>query len=501
MTEATTRRASPRRPTTPTPLRVAASARAREGVHTPGEDFHDWFAALAERSYTRVERVPLDGLDGWETDPRTGNLHHHTGRFFTVEGLDVRIPGGPVPAWSQPIINQPEIGVLGILVKEFDGVLHCLMQAKVEPGNAGGLQISPTVQATRSNYTGVHGGRPVPYLDLFRDPGPRGPLVDVRQSEQGSAFHHKRNRNMVVEADGEVEVHEGFRWFTLGQLHRLLAERDLVNMDARTVLSCLPFAHAELARELGPPADPFRAALFRSCDPTAEPRHSLGSVLSWITEARTRTEVRAHRVPLAGLPGWHRSRDRISHDSGAFFDVIGVRVEARGREVAGWSQPMIEPHGTGVVAFLTRTLDGVLHVLMHARAEAGYMDVVELAPTVQCTPDSYAFLPSSARPRFLDEVEHADPGRIRFESVLSEEGGRFHHALNRYLVVDTDGGPAGRADVPPDDPEYRWMTVHQLVELLRHSHYLNIQARSLVACLQSLLVTEEPAPPTKRKVR
>ncbi|MFE2760477.1 NDP-hexose 2,3-dehydratase family protein [Streptomyces halstedii] len=479
----------------PTPLRVAASAYARDGGHSPHTAFHDWYAGAAARTFTQVERVPLDALAGWETDPETGNLRHHTGGFFTVEGLEVRMPAGPVPAWSQPIINQPEVGVLGILVKEFDGILHCLMQSKVEPGNVGGVQVSPTVQATRSNYTGIHGGRPVPYLDRFRDAGSRGTLVDVRQSEQGSAFHHKRNRNMVVEAEGEVEVQEDFHWLTLGQLHRLLAEDDVLNMDARTVLSCLPFAHADLARELGPPADPFQAALIRSCDPSAGARHPLGAVLSWITEARTRTEVRARRVPLAGLPGWHRTPERISHESGAFFDVIGVRVEAGGREVARWSQPMIEPHGTGVVAFLTRSIDGVLHVLMNARVEAGYMDVAELAPTVQCTPASYAHLPSSARPRYLDAVEEADPARVRFRSLLSEEGGRFHHARNRYLIVDTD------LDVPADDPDYRWMTVHQLVELLRHSHYLNIQARSLVACLQSLLTPGGPAPTTERKAR
>lgn len=30
------------------------------------------------------------------------------------------------------------------------------------------------------------------------------------------------------------------------------------------------------------------------------------------------------------------------------------------------------------------------------------------------------------------------------------------------------------------------MTVQQLTGLLRHSHYVNIQARSLIACLHSL---------------
>ena len=32
--------------------------------------------------------------------------------------------------WKQPIINQPEIG-LGFITKEFNGILHFLVQAKV----------------------------------------------------------------------------------------------------------------------------------------------------------------------------------------------------------------------------------------------------------------------------------------------------------------------------------------------------------------------------------
>lgn len=35
-------------------------------------------------------------------------------------------------------------------------------------------------------------------------------------------------------------------------------------------------------------------------------------------------------------------------------------------------------------------------------------------------------------------------------------------------------------------PGYRWVTMAQLSELLCHSHYLNVEARSLVACLHAL---------------
>ncbi len=465
-----------------TPARIAQSVLSRNGRVTNLADFYRWFSDFGQRAYVHTEHIPLDGLIGWHRDTITGDLHHDSGKFFTVEGLAIDIPEGPVTSWSQPIISQPEIGILGILVKEFGGVLHCLIQAKVEPGNYNGLQLSPTVQATRSNYTRVHSGRAVPYLDYFRETSRHRVIADVRQSEQGSWFHHKRNRNMVVETTEAVEVLDGFCWLSLGQVHQLLAADDLVSMDTRTALSCLPFAGSDVLTTFAPDSDGFCRALIRSCSAREGSVHTIDEILSWITEMRTRTDVYTRRIPLDDVQRWHRTEERISHESGRFFDVIGVRVEAGGREVGQWSQPMIQARDTGVIAFLVTRIGGVLHTMVHARAEPGYVDVVELAPTVQCTPANYEYLPAAARPRFLDDVLRAAPEQIRFDVILSEEGGRFYHARNRYLIIEVDG------TIQHEAPEFRWMTLQQLVDLLRHSHYVNVQARSLVACLHSLSV-------------
>jgi oxidase EvaA len=70
---------------------------------------------------------------------------------------------------------------------------------------------------------------------------------------------------------------------------------------------------------------------------------------------------------------------------------------------------------------------------------------------------------------------------VRYDQVLSEEGGRFYNALTRYQITEVG------EEVPLDPPRnYCWMTVRQLMDLLRHGHYLNIEARSLLACLHSL---------------
>ena len=59
---------------------------------------------------------------------------------------------------SRLFIHQPEIGILGILTRLTGGAREYLMQAKQEPGNVDGAQVSPTLQATFSNYTQAHGG-------------------------------------------------------------------------------------------------------------------------------------------------------------------------------------------------------------------------------------------------------------------------------------------------------------------------------------------------------
>ncbi|MFH9070589.1 NDP-hexose 2,3-dehydratase family protein [Streptomyces alboflavus] len=442
--------------------RIARSASASADASC--DEIHAWLQRRREEVEFTVDRIPFDALDGWSFAPGTGNLVHRSGRFFTVEGLHASVGEQPSPVeWHQPVIVQRETGILGILAQEFDGVLHFLMQAKMEPGNPGLLQLSPTVQATYSNYTKVHKGGSVRYVEYFTDPSRARVLSDVLQSEHGSWFYRKRNRNMVVEAIGPVPEHEDFRWLTLGQIHQLLRHDHTVNMDARSAL-------AGLSRSGVPGAPHSGAAL-----------HSDTELLSWLAGRRAASPIRPERVPLAGVPGWKHGPSSVDHENDRYFRVVAVSVRAGNREVGHWTQPLFEPLGQGVVAFLSRTVGGVPHVLVHARAEGGFLDA-ELGPTVQCAPANHAHLPAADRPPFLDLVTTADPSRIRYSALHSEEGGRFLDAVSRYLVVEADESQAP-LDAPPG---FHWVSHDQLAALARHSHYVNVQARTLLMCLDSL---------------
>ncbi|MEU8703283.1 NDP-hexose 2,3-dehydratase family protein [Streptomyces sp. NPDC048680] len=435
--------------------RLARSAATPRGAHRTTAETLDWLGFHRVTCGTEIRRIPFAGLDNWSFAPATGDLRHSSGAFFTVEGLHVTRPDG---AWQQPIIVQPEIGILGILAKEFDGVLHFLMQAKMEPGNPNLVQLSPTVQATRSNYTKAHGGAAVKYLEHFLEPDRDRVLTDVLQSEHGAWFYQKRNRNMIVEVDAgvPVQVHDDFAWLTLGQIVELLALDNVVNMDARTVLASAPMA-AEEAGALTSDAE----------------------LLAWFTGERARQDVRTRRMPLREISGWRRDTHSIRREDERFFRVVAVCVEGAGREVRGWTQPIIEPAGPGLVAFAYRVFDGLPHVLVHARVEGGFLDTAELAPTVQCVPSNYAHLEAGQRPAFLDLMLDPSPERIRYSTVHSEEGGRFLDAESRYLIVETDEATTP-AEAPPG---FHWVSTGQLSWLAGHSRYVNVQARTLLAVL------------------
>lgn len=462
-----------------------ASALASEGRFVRTAEIPEWLESRRRVHRFSIRQIPFHNLDNWHFDPATGNLGHTSGRFFSIEGLQVNTDY-PTPAtFHQPIINQPEIGILGILAKRFDGVLHFLIQAKMEPGNINLLQLSPTVQATKSNYTQVHRGRRPRYLEYFLERTRNRVLVDQLQSEQGSFFLRKRNRNIIVETEEDVLVHDDFCWITLGQLKAMLRFDNLVNMDTRTVISSIPLASSEEeVSELGFTRGGVTGALAFENELVVSALHHEGGLatndeaISWFTELKAMSEIQVRQVPLRELPGWRKDDTSIYREDRGFFSVIAVSVEADNREVSGWSQPIVQPCAIGTTAFVTRKIGGILHFLVQARMEPGIFDMFEMAPTVQYLPGSAGFGVEDVPPAFFDLVANAPRDCVRYESIQSEEGGRFYHYQNRNVVIELEDSVV--LDLPRG---YIWMTLGQIQEFMRYNNYLNIEARGLLACL------------------
>ena len=328
----------------------------------------------------------------------------------------------------------------------------------------------------------MHGGSRPRYLEFFVDRRHGRVLVDQLQSEQGLFFLRKRNRNVIVETDADVPLDEDFRWMTLGQIKRLLNDAHTVNMDTRTVIAAIPLVSSGAEAEAcgyGARRDPstFEEALVASTLAVHSGVQSMNSVLSWLTEIRSKAVVDGQSCALDAIDGWHRTDREIRRDDGRYFTIVGAAVESDAREVGRWTQPMVRPVEAGIAAFVTTRIDGVLHFLVQARMEIGVWNLIELGPTVQYLPGA-PDAGDGAPPFMLREVTDGAGVTARHRSAQSEEGGRFYQYVTENIVVEIDD----RSPMPVP-PNYTWVTLGQLNTLIQYGNHLNIEARSVLACL------------------
>ena len=402
-----------------------------------------------------LEIIPFKKATDWLFDPVSQNYRHKKSNFFSIDGIKVSTNSKHIENWEQPIINQNEVGILGILVKFFNGIPYLLMQAKIEPGNINYVQVSPTLQATRSNFTRKHMGKAPLYLDYFLNM--KGNIiVDQLQSEQGARFRKKRNRNMVIEIKEEIKIHDNFFWVTIDQLMSLFELDNTVNMDTRSVLSQFLFFNNNHSE------DNFHLNEFKD-------------IVHWITNLKFKYYLKIQDIPINSISHWKIDEYKIYHTSNKFFEVLPVKVNIEGREVSKWNQPMIKALEPGICAIIIKKINDVYHLLLQGKVECGNFDIVEIAPTVQCLTGSYNTKESDKLP-YLSYVLNCSKENIIYDVMQSEEGGRFYKEQNRNMIIEAVDSFS--LDIPEN---FIWISLKQTKALILFNNYINIQARSLIA--------------------
>lgn len=441
-----------------------------KSVHSLKE-IKEWIMDANSEVNVELNQTPLSQLAGWNYSP--SKVIHESGRFFSIEGLRVQ---GFVNEyrldWSQPIINQPEHGYLGIIVREFEGVLHFLLQAKIEPGNVNKVQLSPTLQATKSNFSRVHKGKSPDYLEDFLRPNPDLVLVDQLQTEQGARFLKKRNRNVIIYSANAAPVDNRFKWLTMWQIQQIMREDNIVNMDTRTVLSCMPFhfTHNHLSFLSSSSIDELSDFNFVFSDSSF---HSNELILNWLTQKKLQCDINVKSIPLIDLKDWEMNMNEIAHEKNNFFKVIGVNVSIENREVTSWSQPMIKPCEKGLIGLGYSLIDSVPHFLVRAKFEIGSFDKIEFAPSIQTS-----FSNLSNDDRWVLELFRK--GKKIFSVYQSEEGGRFFQEENLNELYELP-----YIELDSYSSNFQWMTYRQIHQMMSFSGIVNIQLRTILSMIQS----------------
>ena len=116
----------------------------------PTSSILSWIEERNRTVSVDIHKIQPEKNGFWFYDQEKGCIRNQNHSFFTITGYEKESNGRMI---SQPIILQQEIGYLGIICREINGIMHFLMQAKIEPGNINKIQISPTIKATKIKLT------------------------------------------------------------------------------------------------------------------------------------------------------------------------------------------------------------------------------------------------------------------------------------------------------------------------------------------------------------
>ena len=432
------------------------------------EEILQWFEERKKQTDVTLKRITLEECSPWYYDDKEGCIRNVSDSFFRITGLNC-YKGGEL-LYSQPIIEQYEIGYLGILCCKINNVWHYLMQAKIEPGNVNVVQLSPTLQATKSNFTRKHGGAEPAFLQYFTNMNTDDIIVDQIQSEQSSRFLKKRNRNVIRVVHSVLPETETHKWMTLSQIKKLMRIDNMVNMDTRTVLSCIPYV---LMGEEGDA--PFKDTLYFYRSAWNLNRKTLVNLYNNINDVKMFEEYKIEKTDLYSLSEWKMHNGEFVSEQYSPFKLIFCDIHIEGREVTNWRQPLVAATEMAMFGLICTDDNGILQFLTKTRFEVGCFDTIEIGPTIQREGGNMQSL-DYIEELFYEEV--AKGKNIIADVILSEEGGRFYQEENRNVIIYVD-----KDKIEHLPRGYVWSDYGTLNMLTQVNNCLNIQLRNLLSLI------------------
>lgn len=443
----------------------------KDGINTT-EKILQWIEHRNKAVQVKIEQISFLKSDFWYYDAKAGAITNNKNAFFSIIGIQ-KLENQKILV-EQPIIIQDEIGFLGIICKKINGVLHFLMQAKIEPGNLNKIQISPTIQATKSNFMQMHGGKKPKYLEYFIQAKPNSKIVDQIQSEQSSRFFKKRNRNVIITVDDEIFETDDYKWMTLGQIKELMKINNLVNMDTRTVISCIPFTTLKLVSKENH-RHVTDISMYNSIRHQIN-QNKINEIYHKINDFKMFNNYQLEFKNLYSLETWTLGEKGFKCNEPYAFSLIFCDIKIEGREVASWNQPLIKAETEALFGLFCSEINGNKMFLVRPKHEIGAFDSMEIGPTVQLE-----FIDGEMDDvsKLFIERMNARQGVVT-DVMLSEEGGRFYHEQNRNVIIQIDYD-----DIKLEkNSMYGWVDFATLNMLIQVNNTVNIQLRNLLSLLE-----------------
>ena len=403
----------------------------------------DWLKNQKKINKIKIKKKKINSLKDWVF--KENIIFHKTNNFFSIKPFLFR--KNNIKKF-QPLIIQKEHGILGIIKQKKKGKDYYLLQSKIEPGNINGIQISPTVQATKSNYLRKHGGKKTLFLNYFLKQQKKLRIVSkIKLSEQGSRFLKKKNWNILLETDKiTIPLKKNYCWLTKENIKYLINKKNMLNMDTISVLS---------------------SAIKKNLNENIH--NSNNTIQGMLDQFDKKIKFTRNIISFDNLKGWKIKKDSISDIKNKYFSIFFIDVIANLREVIKWEQPIISDHFSSLNGFLVSKINNTMHYLLKIIDEPGF-DQSKYTSTIF---EKNFSLNSKKNIKFLSFFNKKN---CLMDLVNSDEGGRFLNNQTRNMINEIKDYKKINLN-----KDFIWASHNQFINLINQNK-ITIEARNLFAC-------------------
>ena len=407
------------------------------------QKLNNWIISQKKLNKMKIKEISFESTNNWGIN--SSEIFNNKKKFFSINPYQFK--NQDRKKWYQPLIIQKEVGILGIIKKKIKKIDYYLLQAKVEPGNIDNIQLSPTVQATKSNYLRAHGGKKTKYLKYFiRKSRNQNILKNLRLSEQGTRYFEKSNKNILVDIKKQkIKKHKNFIWLSKMDLAYLIKKKNLLNMDSISVFS------SSIKKEK-----------------FDVPNNRFFEIINKYKFFSKKLYIIKKKILFKEMKGWKIFDKKIYDIKKRFFSIISLKVESNSREVNKWFQPIISDHSSSFNGFLCKKTNKTNHYLLKCVIEPGFKK-----PKFTSTVTIKNFRYSNKNDKYLKFFKNKK--NILFDVINSDEGGRFFKNETRNMIVFLKN----KKEIKIKN-NYIWASHNQVIELI-NKNLISIEARNLFA--------------------
>ena len=403
----------------------------------------DWLKNQKKINKIKIKKKKIVSLKDWIFKKNT--IFHKSKNFFSIKPFLFQQKS---KKRFQPLIVQREHGILGIIKQKKAGKDYYLLQSKIEPGNINGIQISPTIQATKSNYLRKHGGKKTLFLDYFLKKQKKLNIISkIKLSEQGSRFLKKKNWNILLETNKlTIPFKKNYCWLTKENIKYLINKRNMLNMDTISVLSSV------IKKNLN-----------------ENKLNSNYDIKNMLHQFDKNMKFSRNIISFNDLKNWKIKKDSISDIKNKYFSIFFIDVFANLREVKKWEQPIISDHFSSLNGFLVSKINNSTHYLLKIINEPGF-DQSKYTSTI--FEKNFSFN-SRKNIKFLSFFNKQN---CQMDLVNSDEGGRFLNNQTRNMINEIKDYKKINLN-----KNFIWASHNQVINLIKQNK-ITIEARNLFAC-------------------